>query len=62
MAKTKLHFKADKCDYCGSCVAVCEPDALLLTDTAMFINHDKCIRCGRCTTICPFRALTLEEI
>ncbi|MFH0921767.1 MAG: 4Fe-4S binding protein [Fibrobacterota bacterium] len=60
MKKQTLRFDASKCDYCGSCVAVCKPDALLLLENAMQIDLERCTACGRCTIICPFRALTLE--
>ncbi|OGJ95005.1 MAG: 4Fe-4S ferredoxin, partial [Candidatus Raymondbacteria bacterium RifOxyB12_full_50_8] len=50
-----------KCDFCGSCVAVCKTDALILLETSMQIEQDQCTACGRCVIICPFRALTLED-
>ena len=60
MPKKKLLFDASKCDFCGSCVAVCKPDALLLLENSMQINEEHCTACGHCVIICPFRALTLE--
>jgi len=44
----------------GSCVAVCEPDALLLLETDMEILHDRCTRCGACRNVCPSEAIVSE--
>jgi L-aspartate semialdehyde sulfurtransferase ferredoxin len=59
--KKTLRFHLEKCDFCGSCVAVCKPDALILLESSMQIEADRCNACGRCTIICPFNALTLEN-
>ena len=59
--KKTLKFHSEKCDFCGSCVAVCKPDALILLESSMQIEQERCNGCGRCTIICPFLALTLED-
>jgi MinD superfamily P-loop ATPase len=56
-----LAFDAEKCDFCGSCVAVCEPDAIILLETSMQVMQERCNECGKCVIICPFRALGLEK-
>lgn len=61
MKKTNLRFNNKKCDFCGSCVAVCKPDALVLLENSMEIIQERCNACGRCVTLCPFNALTLEK-
>jgi L-aspartate semialdehyde sulfurtransferase ferredoxin len=58
--KKNLLFQSEKCDFCGSCVAVCKPDAILLLESSMQIAQDRCTACGRCVIICPFNALSLE--
>jgi len=46
MKKKKLEFDSEKCDFCGSCVAVCKPDAILLLENSMQIDQQKCNSCG----------------
>jgi ferredoxin len=48
---------AGTCDACGTCIAVCPVDAILL-DESIIINHGVCIMCGRCLEICPVGALS----
>jgi len=61
MKNATLRFDNEKCDFCGSCVAVCKPDAIILLENAMQIDRDKCNACGLCLIICPFRALSMEK-
>lgn len=61
MKKKTLKFNINKCDFCGSCVAVCKPDALVLLENSMNILEGRCTACGLCAAICPFHALTLEK-
>ncbi len=44
------------CDHCGTCVAVCQPDAIDLFYNDININHEKCIQCLRCVWVCPVGA------
>ncbi len=44
------------CDYCGTCVAVCEPDAIDLFYNDILINNDKCVNCLKCVHVCPIGA------
>lgn len=45
------------CDYgClgfGSCLNVCDNDAISILDGVAVVNPDKCIACGKCVNICP---------
>jgi 4Fe-4S ferredoxin len=46
------------CDYCGTCVAVCDPDAIDLFHEDIRINSNRCIECLKCTRVCPVEAIT----
>ncbi len=37
----------------GSCVKVCEYDAIHLVDGGAVVDPDRCINCGRCIAQCP---------
>ena len=47
----------NKCDFCGSCVAVCPPDCIDLKEAAIAIDHNVCIDCNLCIYICPIDVL-----
>lgn len=49
------------CDQCGSCIAVCPTDALMLTETDLQIDRDRCTLCGICVRICPLSALEIAD-
>lgn len=55
----------DKCDFCGTCVAVCPVDAIDLYEARIAIT-EKCIDCMLCVWICPVETLApfaeVEEI
>lgn len=46
-----------KCSFCGSCVEVCEEEAITLTDYGPVIDEKKCVGCGACIRICPEQLL-----
>ena len=50
--------KIDKnmCDGCGTCVAVCPQNAILMPNVAV-INSYLCVDCEICVNICPIGAL-----
>jgi NAD-dependent dihydropyrimidine dehydrogenase PreA subunit len=50
----------DNCTSCGSCVDMCQMDAIEITDTA-HVNLDRCIGCGLCTIACPNEAIKLVQ-
>ncbi len=41
------------CDHCGTCVAVCEPDAIDLYYKDIHVDTQKCVECLRCIWVCP---------
>jgi Fe-S-cluster-containing hydrogenase component 2 len=42
-----------KCDFCGTCVAVCPTDAIELKESVIEVDRERCIGCGSCSDICP---------
>jgi ferredoxin len=47
----------DRCGICGCCVPVCPPDAIVLHDAYLEIDHETCTECMKCIPVCPTRAL-----
>lgn len=45
------------CDQCGSCIAVCPSDALMLGEFKVIVDPNNCTNCGICVKICPIAAL-----
>jgi MinD superfamily P-loop ATPase len=45
------------CDFCGTCVAVCHPDAIFLTERDIVIDREKCTECENCIVVCPVGAV-----
>jgi len=47
----------DFCTGCGTCVSVCQQDAISIVETKGYytatINRDKCNECGLCRKVCP---------
>lgn len=37
----------------GSCVKVCEFDAISIVNGKAVVNEDKCVACGKCAKVCP---------
>jgi ferredoxin len=56
----ELVIDTDTCDRCGTCIAVCPADALLLRDS-LVVDTARCTRCGTCVKVCPFGALAIKE-
>lgn len=50
-------FNPKACSFCGSCVEVCEEEAITLTENGPFINMEKCVGCSFCVKICPEKAI-----
>ena len=50
----------DKCDFCGTCVAVCPVDCIDLYEARIVINSN-CIDCMLCVWICPVETLAPVE-
>jgi len=49
------------CDQCGTCIAVCPVDALMLTEFKVEVDRDSCTECGICVKICPIAALEVKD-
>ncbi|OAG27275.1 4Fe-4S binding protein [Thermodesulfatator autotrophicus] len=50
------------CNACGSCIEVCEEDAItLFEDRFPLINTEYCVNCGACIKVCPKNALQIGE-
>jgi len=60
MAPTRgafLEVNERRCMGCGSCVKVCDGDAITLIANKAVIDSTKCIECGKCVKICPYEAI-----
>jgi ferredoxin len=56
---TTAVVERELCCYCGACVAVCPPQAILLLDAHLQIDDEACTSCGRCVRVCPVHALSM---
>jgi ferredoxin len=56
MEQPPIVILTEKCDFCGTCVAVCPADAIELKECSIRVIPEACIRCGDCVAICPFGA------
>ncbi|MBT3251899.1 MAG: 4Fe-4S binding protein [Candidatus Marinimicrobia bacterium] len=52
-----IYIHPDKCDFCGTCVAVCPVDCIDLKEASIDIRNDICIDCDLCVQICPIDVL-----
>jgi len=50
----------DKCQTCGTCVSVCNFNAVSIVDDKTVVNYDKCFGCGACQTKCPNDAISMN--
>jgi ferredoxin len=55
-----VQIDRERCDVCGTCVSVCQVNALQIIHT-LSVDESACISCGKCVTVCPFGALCLIE-
>lgn len=53
MSESTIYINNETCDFCGTCVAVCPTDAIILKESVILINEEKCILCEACVDICP---------
>lgn len=44
----------------GSCVSVCQFDAIHVDSGVAVVDPDKCAACGRCVEVCPKHLISLE--
>lgn len=48
----EILYDKNKCTLCGSCIKICQNNAIELKDNDLEINMDKCTFCGDCTVSC----------
>jgi pyruvate formate lyase activating enzyme len=58
-AHPQLHWLANQCIGCKTCLDVCPERALSFTAEGNRIDRDLCTGCGRCAEACPAAALEL---
>ncbi|MFQ5631329.1 MAG: 4Fe-4S binding protein [bacterium] len=58
---TVIQIINDKCDFCGTCVAMCPPDAIELAEARIAIIHERCTDCKLCVWICPVETLAFAN-
>ncbi len=49
------------CDICGTCVAVCPADAIVVSEFIVKIDNSKCLDCMNCLKVCPIKAVEKSE-
>jgi NAD-dependent dihydropyrimidine dehydrogenase PreA subunit len=49
------------CDQCGTCIAVCPADALMLGEFKVEVDHEACSECMICVRMCPIAALEVTD-
>jgi Na+-translocating ferredoxin:NAD+ oxidoreductase subunit B len=49
------------CTLCGTCVELCQMEAIALEDDKLLIDLNRCIGCGVCVANCPSDALELKK-
>lgn len=57
----QIRQNVERCDFCGTCVAVCPHDAVELFEARLDIDDEKCTLCKNCVDICPFRSLEFVD-
>ena len=50
-----------KCDFCGTCVAVCPVDAIQVLEAEVIIDDEVCTHCLSCVAACPCDAWGLVD-
>jgi ferredoxin len=55
-----LMINTNVCDRCGTCISVCQCNALILMEE-LSVDHEKCSECATCVAICPVGALKIAE-
>lgn|GEM_PF-918900 len=53
MKESFILIDNERCDFCGTCVAVCPADAIELKASTIGIDKDLCTLCIECVHICP---------
>jgi ferredoxin len=55
-----ISIDRERCDFCGTCVAVCPVDAIELSESFLQIDEDTCTLCYACVEICPLGILEVQ--
>jgi len=58
-AYPQVHWVANQCLGCKTCLAVCAQGALSFSEKGNRIDRDRCTGCGLCAEACPANALEL---
>jgi len=56
-----INIKENRCDFCGTCVAVCPVDCIELREASIQIDDVVCINCDLCVEICPIEVLETDN-
>ncbi len=56
-----MKINKDLCDICGTCVAVCPADAIIVSEFEVKIDNKKCTNCLNCLKVCPAKAIEKGE-
>ncbi len=52
-----IKIRKNRCDFCGTCVAICPEDCIEVREASIQIFHKECIDCDLCVEICPITVL-----
>lgn len=59
MARSKIDIRLhpDRCDHCGKCARVCEPESLKVGPSYIYLDWRTCTECMRCVQVCERQAI-----
>lgn len=52
-----IEIDRQRCDFCGTCVAVCPVDVIEVLEYQVIIDERACTKCHNCIAVCPWGAL-----
>ena len=55
MTEKRIYIDNERCDFCGTCVAVCPGDAIELRESTITVNEKTCTLCESCVVRSGFR-------
>jgi len=56
-----IEILPNKCDFCGTCVAVCPEDAIEIKEAEIKIDENLCTNCSKCVWVCPIEVLKFNK-